>query len=270
MGRTKKNEFGSSWWAQKWNSVLDRFGWSGRMQRGRSYARSGHVLDFMLKPGLIEAKVKGSRPRPYKVKIEMNTLSFREWKTVIEKMSEKAIFSAKLLAGEMPENIEEAFSLASVSLFPESSNSIRTNCSCPDYANPCKHIAAVYYILGQEFDKDPFMIFRLRGMDKEQLMEELRKARGTAENSTQEALINNRETSGIEVILEEMKNFKDLDDAVTNMTFSFLPPRVSYSVMKRLGTPPFFKEKESFERLMTLYCDKAAEKVRELLEMSAD
>lgn len=265
MARGKKDEFGSSWWAKKWNNALASYGWSNRLQRGRSYARTGHVLEISLEPGLVEAKVSGSRPRPYKVKIEIDKLTPQEWESIIEKMAEKAIFLAKLLTGEMPENIEEAFALAGTPLFPTSSRSINTNCSCPDYANPCKHIAAVYYILGQEFDKDPFMIFRLRGMEKDKLMEALRKARG-GDTGNEKINEDMDDTINIKQLQEEMKSFKGLDDAVINMAFSYTPPKVPYSVIKRLGVLPIFKDKEDFEKIMTLYYDKAAQRVSDLLE----
>ena len=92
-------------------------------------------------------------------------------------MGSKAVFAAKLLSGEMPQDIEQAFEAAGVSLFPSQRNDLKTDCSCPDYANPCKHIAATHYILGERFDEDPFLIFRLRGRTQEQVMQELRKRR---------------------------------------------------------------------------------------------
>jgi len=287
MGREKKDEFGSNWWAQKWNGTLEGFGWSNRLQRGRAYARTGHVLSISLNPGLVEAKVQGSKPKPYKVSIEMDKLSDKEWKAVISKMAEKAIFSAKLLTGEMPENIEEAFKAAGTPLFPTSSKSIRTNCSCPDYANPCKHIAAVYYVIGQEFDKDPFMIFYLRGMGKDDLMESLKKVRNgkppeLKNNMSLEksALVNescsenknsniDSEDSELFSILkelqEEIKLFEGLDEAIKNMTFCFDSPQVPYSIIKRLGIPPFFKEKDLFKKLMAFYYDKAENKANDLI-----
>jgi len=272
VGRSRKNEFGSSWWAQKWNNALESYGWSNRLQRGRSYARSGHVLDVKLQPGLVEALVEGTRPRPYSVKIKIDTLSDLEWGTVIEKMAQKAIFSAKLLAGEMPENIEEAFALAGVRLFPESARMIHTSCSCPDYANPCKHIAAVYYILGQEFDRDPFMIFRLRGMDKEDLMDRLRIARDGDKNIETNQEVVGQISNRPEELIEEVKRFKDegLDAAVVDMSFSFTEPKIPYSIVKRLGTPSIFKEKTVFEELMALRYDKVERRIRELLDQRGE
>ncbi|MDI7275555.1 MAG: SWIM zinc finger family protein, partial [Anaerolineae bacterium] len=173
----RKSEFGESWWAKRWISMLESFGWSNRLQRGRSYARYGHVLDVVVAPGEVRAKVRGSRPRPYKVTIRVKPLDDAEWQRVTSAMAKQAVFAARLLAGEMPENIEEALAQSKVGLFPASSRDIITTCSCPDWANPCKHVAAVYYVLGQEFDRDPFLLFLLRGRSRDELVTALREKR---------------------------------------------------------------------------------------------
>ncbi len=126
---------------------------------------------------MVKAKVQGSMPKPYNVKIKLMPLSDAEWDKVTDAMASQAIFAAKLLAGEMPTNIEEAFSAAQLSLFPTKLDDLQTDCSCPDWANPCKHIAAVYYLLAERFDEDPFLIFKLRGRTKEQIIETLRARR---------------------------------------------------------------------------------------------
>ncbi|NPV54091.1 MAG: hypothetical protein HPY71_11290 [Firmicutes bacterium] len=184
----RRKEFGDSWWAQRWISVLESFGWDNRLRRGRSYARAGNVLEIEISEGKVRASVQGSRPRPYKVKIDVTTLSAAEWDRAIENMANQAIFAARLLSGEMPENIEEAFKGSRVSLFPVSTRDIQTECSCPDWANPCKHIAAVCYLIGEEFDRDPFLIFRLRGRTREDIIEALRKRRASADRELKSKL----------------------------------------------------------------------------------
>ena len=159
--KSKRGNIGDTWWSKRWVGVLESFGWSNRLERGRRYARKGQALDFELSTGKVEATVQGSVNKPYFVTIEIKPLTEGAWDHVIEEMSQKAIFAAKLLAGEMPDDIEGAFEAADVSLFPEKSKDIKTHCSCPDSANPCKHIAALYYILAEEFDRDPFMIYRI-------------------------------------------------------------------------------------------------------------
>jgi uncharacterized Zn finger protein len=163
---TKRGKFGESWWARRWIEVLESFDIGARLQRGRSYARKGQVLSIEVNKGLIEARVQGSRPQPYAVNIKVRPLMISEWKRLATELSQQAIFAAKLLAGEMPQDIEQAFTSAGLSLFPEKMKEISTGCSCPDWSNPCKHVAAVYYLLGEAFDQDPFLIFKMRGVDR--------------------------------------------------------------------------------------------------------
>lgn len=165
---SQRGGFGQNWWARRWIQVLESFHIGSRLQRGRSYARKGQVASIEVKKGLVEASVQGSRPSPYKVNIKVRPLQEAEWKRIVEQLSTQAIFAAKLLAGEMPPDIERVFSDAGLSLFPNSLDEMSTSCSCPDWSNPCKHVAAVYYLLGEAFDRNPFLIFRLRGMDREE------------------------------------------------------------------------------------------------------
>ena len=173
----RRGEFGTEWWARRWLEVLESLGWSSRLQRGRAYAREGRVLEIRVSPGEVTARVQGSRPRPYTVKISVRPLSDDQWERVLDAMAARAAFAARLLAGEMPVDIEEAFRVARCSLFPASESQISTSCSCPDWANPCKHIAAVYYLLGRQFDGDPFLMFVLRGRTREQVLAALRERR---------------------------------------------------------------------------------------------
>ena len=167
--QSKRGAFGESWWAKRWIAVLERFDIGARLGRGRSYARQGQVLSLAIDKGQVKAKVQGSRPKPYDVAIQLKTLSAADWKKLAKALSQQALFAAKLLAGQMPQDIEQAFEGVGLSLFPATHQDLDTDCSCPDWSNPCKHIAAVYYLLGEEFDRDPFLIFKLRGMSREEL-----------------------------------------------------------------------------------------------------
>ena len=171
--QTKRGQFGASWWAKRWIAVLESFNIGARLQRGRSYARRGQVLSIDIAPGVVKAKVQGSSPKPYSVTIKIKPLPENGWATLAAALARQAIFSAKFLADEMPQEIEEAFAAVGLSLFPEKLRDLETSCSCPDWSNPCKHIAAVYYLLGEEFDRDPFLIFKLRGMSREELLASL-------------------------------------------------------------------------------------------------
>jgi len=175
----KVKQFGATWWGQRWIEALERLGYeyAARLRRGRSYARQGRVHDLEVEGGEITARVTGSRPRPYQVTIRVAALPDRVWERAIETMAQRAAFAARLLAGEMPPEIDEAFRSARGSLFPERARDLSTRCTCPDWANPCKHVAAVHYVLGEAFDRDPFLLFELRGRSREQVLEALRRHR---------------------------------------------------------------------------------------------
>lgn len=167
---SQRGTFGGTWWAKRWIAVLESFNIGARLQRGRNYARRGQVLSIDIGKGTVAAAVQGSRPSPYKVNMRVKPLGKKEWAKVATAVASRALFASKLLAGEMPNEMEQAFKAAGVSLFPARQADLTTSCSCPDWSNPCKHIAAVYYLIGEEFDRDPFLIFRMRGMAREEFM----------------------------------------------------------------------------------------------------
>lgn len=173
--RRKQGAIGDTWWSKRFIEVLESFGLENRLARGRSYARKGQVISLDVQRGTAHAVVQGSRARPYRVVIGVDELSDGDWRTVSDAFASKAVFLAKLLAGEMPQNIEEAFASCSLSLFPDSLDDLETVCSCPDVANPCKHIAAALYLLAESFDDEPFRIFEWRGRAKDDLLASLRK-----------------------------------------------------------------------------------------------
>lgn len=173
---------GTTWWGQRWIAALETVlsGDTGRLTRGRSYARAGRTHDLVVKGSTVTAKVTGSRSTPYRITIELSPLDAATWNRVITAMSSKAQFAAELLAGEMPKAIDELFTEADASLFPRTRQDLKTNCSCPDWGDPCKHVAATHYVLGEALERDPFLLFELRGRTKAQVLEALRLARGAA------------------------------------------------------------------------------------------
>ena len=127
--KSKKGEFSSSWWGKRWIEALESFHDSARLSRGRSYARKGQVLSVDILAGEIQAKVQGSRATPYRVSIEMEVLKPSVWRLVIEALSQKAIYTARLLAGELPPDIEEIFKEVQVQLLPSHHSHLTTNYS---------------------------------------------------------------------------------------------------------------------------------------------
>ena len=178
--RSKRGAIGEQWWSRRFIGVLESYGMSGRLARGRSYARAGQVLDFELSQGKVTARVQGSRVRPYQVRIGVLPLTTAQWRRVMQQLASQALFRAKLLAGEMPHEIEEVFSECGTPLFPRSAADLDMHCSCPDWGVPCKHLAAVCYVLAEEFDRDPFAMLAWRGKGRDELLTALRQIQGAA------------------------------------------------------------------------------------------
>ncbi|MBW4597962.1 MAG: SWIM zinc finger family protein [Brasilonema angustatum HA4187-MV1] len=175
------NKFSRTWWGDRFIKALEAFTDDARLQRGRSYARGGKVLSFDIEQNYITARVKGSvnpyfgvyKEPTYNISIEITPIAKARWNKIIHELSSEASVVSRLLLNEVPENIEETFSELGVYLLPHSRKDFKTSCSCPDYANPCKHIAGVYYLVASELDQNPFLLFELRGLSKAELQAKL-------------------------------------------------------------------------------------------------
>jgi uncharacterized Zn finger protein len=178
--RSSRGAIGESWWSRRFLDVLESFAMGNRLTRGRTYARKGQVLSLDVVPGEVRATVQGSRARPYRVTIGLATFAEMVWAKAEIALSEQALPSAKLLAGEVPPELEELFADAGAPLFPRNVEELDQRCSCPDWEIPCKHLAATFYLLAEAFDDDPFLVLRWRGRDREALLGRLRELRADA------------------------------------------------------------------------------------------
>ncbi|HEX4225034.1 MAG TPA: SWIM zinc finger family protein [Pseudonocardiaceae bacterium] len=174
---SRRGEIGQSWWSRRFLEVLESFGMGGRLLRGKNYARAGQVLSMNLSTSLVVAQVQGSRPEPYRVRIAVKAFTDREWLRIEEALAAQALFAAKLLAGEMPADIEDVFTQLGLKLFPGTLRELSMDCSCPDWEVPCKHLAATCYLLAESFDADPFEILAWRGRSRTELLARLRRLR---------------------------------------------------------------------------------------------
>ena len=235
----KRGTFGKTWWAKKWIEALEILGsdYSNRLPRGRTYARRGEVKDLIITPGEVMAKVQGTRRTPYRVGIGLKALSDKQWQKVMKALARRAIFAAKLLMGEMPPNIDEAFNSCNLSLFPARATELKTDCSCPDWANPCKHIAATHYILAEAFDRDPFLLFELRGWTKEKVLEELRAARSLTDLPEKESSAIKKKETLEKVVLDELDEdkFVSLGAFLEDLHFHIAEPKRKFAILKKLG-----------------------------------
>ncbi len=175
-----RGEVARTWWSKRFLAVLETIGVGGRMARGRTYARAGQIVSLDVAAGGAVAQVQGSRPKPYAVRVGVPTFGKAEWALVADALVADSSHTAALLAGEMPREIEAVFTAVGLSLFPASARDLALDCSCPDQAVPCKHLAAVCYVLAEQFDADPFAMLALRGRDRETLLDDLRARRAAA------------------------------------------------------------------------------------------
>jgi len=236
---------GTTWWGQRWIEALESVlrGDAGRLARGRTYARAGRTHDLVVTGGTVTAKVTGSRPTPYKIAITLAQLGAPAWKKAIAAMARKAQFSAELLAGQMPQAIDEAFLEAGVSLFPKQRTDLETSCTCPDWGDPCKHVAAAHYVLGEALDRDPFLLFELRGKTKEQVLDALRGARGGAsEAASKMGTSKTTDASAPEVTTVKLGNCEKADydrprETLPALHFMFDEPVTHGAVLRQLGVP---------------------------------
>ncbi|WP_437971302.1 SWIM zinc finger family protein [Sorangium sp. So ce260] len=269
---------GATWWGKRWVEALERMSPddAARLARGRTYARAGRTHDLSVKPGLVVARVTGSQPKPYKVILTIARLDDATWAKVIAAMARRAKFAADLLAGRMPEEIDEAFRSAGTSLFPERPEDLTTACSCPDWANPCKHVAATHYVLGEALDRDPFLLFELRGRTRAQVIEALRAARGGAERGGSGGRRAREGRKGAPCAAEappvatvtlgpmEARDFDAWREAPPALDVALEPPRSRGALLSQLGAPPGWTEERSPAELLGPLIRAASERAREI------
>jgi hypothetical protein len=164
-------------WSARFLAVVEAAGVGGRLARGRTYARRGQTVSLEVDAGAATARVQGSAARPYRVRIGVATLGKAQWAAVLDALAADASLAAALLAGELPREVEETFAGQGVALLPSGPGDLTMDCTCPDATVPCKHLAAVFYLLAERFDADPFALLALRGRDRETVLDELRDRR---------------------------------------------------------------------------------------------
>jgi len=169
-----------TWWSARFLAVLEAAGVGGRLARGKTYARKGQIVSLQVDAGAATAKVQGSAARPYRVRVGVPTLDKAQWTAVLDALAADASLTAAMLAGELPREVEDVVARQGVALFPAGRGDLAMDCTCPDSTVPCKHLAAVFYLLAERFDADPFAVLALRGRDRETVLDALRARRTSA------------------------------------------------------------------------------------------
>jgi uncharacterized Zn finger protein len=184
-----RSTFGKSWWGAAWVESLEQRARldPNRLPRGRAYARSGAVGPLTLAPGEILADVQGSRPTPYQVRVRVRPFTEPEWERVLDGLAAEIGHTAALLEGELPPGVADDIRSVGLDLLP-GVGELQPRCSCPDWADPCKHAAAVCYLVADVLDSDPFGVLLLRGLGREEVLAGLRSRRLPGTSSPPSAL----------------------------------------------------------------------------------
>lgn len=258
-----------TWWGQQFIAALEDFTDSGRLLRGRSYASDNRIKEWSFKAGKVEVKMRGNinpyfgvyEEPTYKVKVQMTQLTESQWRKIIQHMTQRASFIAQLLVNEIPDTIETVFAELGVHFLPNNDRDFKVACTCPDYEVPCKHIAGVCYRLASQLDQNPFLLFEMRGLPTEQLLQELArsplgqvlshaKANATLELTTVESFY----TRPIRVDLPQSICLKDFWQGQHNLPKSIeasTPALIPAMLIKKGGDfPAFWSKQSSFIEVM--------------------
>jgi uncharacterized Zn finger protein len=251
-----KRSIAENWWGKKWIATLESFHLGARLNRGKAYAKKGQVMSLDVQKGEVIAKVQGSSSRPYKVNIRFRRYNEAQWEKIIARFSENPIECAQLVNGTMPEDIEASFSALGLPLFPQKRDDLETDCSCPDWSNPCKHIAAVFYLLAEAFDKNPFLLFELRGKNQTEILEKLQTSGLNSEENYTEIPDEPLPVNAIEFWGKEQDY---VYFAARNVTMHAAIP-------KRLGLISFWRSEKDLQQELEKIYKTASQKAMQLKE----
>jgi uncharacterized Zn finger protein len=252
--RSKRGAFGETWWGRRWMETMESFDVESRLARGRSYARAGQVLTLEIEAGAIRATVQGSQPKPYSIRIRLPVFPEAAWEQVVAGLREDPSLMAHLMAGELPAQIEGVFTKAGLSLFPARSQDIDGSCSCPDWSIPCKHLAAVYCLLAEEFDRDPFLLFALRGRERDILLASLMATEAGIEGVTPEIP---RTLPPEPLPTDPFVFWEGAGDPLPPFG-SLYPPPVSAPLVRRLGSFPLWRGETPLGDAIAPLCESAS------------
>ncbi|MEL6814164.1 MAG: SWIM zinc finger family protein [Cyanobacteria bacterium J06598_3] len=277
--------FTRTWWGESFLTALEKFTDPGRLSRGRSYANGKKVKSFEIDCGHVTAEVRGSinpyygvySEPTYTTELEFKTISRAKWAAIIAVMASKVSTLSKLLIGEIPDNIEESFEALGLTLLPSKRGDFKGQCSCPDYGNPCKHMAGVYYLVAAELDRDPLRLFELRGLSREDLHTELAKTPlGMA--LAQELTAAQRApeiAKGLHTVPEvrspekslTLKQFWQGEKRLPSAVETAQPTPVPAILVKKQGDfPPFWTRDNSFIEAMEAFYTRVRTKNGDILE----
>ncbi|MBD2699938.1 DEAD/DEAH box helicase [Spirosoma sp. BT702] len=210
--------YGKTWWGQEWLKALTSIDMANRLPRGKTYANQGAVHSLTISQNQIGASIKGSAPRPYKAKLSVPLLTDQEKEWLLTEIRENPATLAQLLNRQLPPELTEFTTRRGIQLFPRSFRDLSMGCSCPDFAVPCKHLAAVIYVIANEIDRNPFIVFQLKGLD---ILGELQKSQLDKVGGTLETVLSLKELGTDE--LPDDEDWHPDEKARASLDFATIP-----------------------------------------------
>ena len=235
------------WWAKRWLAFMEELRMGARLGRGRSYALSGQVISVDVAPGICEAVVQGGSREPYRIELRFDVMPPKAKRQILAKLRARPLLVAQLLVRNLPEMVDLLFRAAGYPLVPSAANSFSSSCSCPDYANPCKHIAAVLFLLTEAFEQDPLRLLTLRGITREDLVGQTgERGMGNGERGTGNGEPFNPSTPFWGASAELPPDFGPTPSAIGKAP-----------LIRRLGVIPFWRGDQRFIEAMELCGDRS-------------
>lgn len=251
--------FARTEWGRRWvNSILE-YGRPFRMQRGLRYAQEERISNLTITSGLIFASVQGTAPMPYRVKIHFDPIPKRGWEGIINLIAEKARYIIRLLENKMPPDVEEIFNEKGFPLYPSPNRTLNATCSCPDKAVPCKHIAATTLYVARVMDFDPFLILKLRGMDKDEILQQLQTVRSCSQQPIAKSIKKLHEMIDFSedsfdfpsITAEDIQEipFSKSEESM-QIGFKFSQPKNVIETLDNIGIAPNLEQPDSFQLIL--------------------
>ncbi len=232
------------WAAQRWLRLMEQAAEGTRLVEGLEYGKLGQARRLTISRGMIEAAVQGRADRAYTVRLTFDAFSESQWEKAVASMGDSAIYAAKLLAGEVPANIEDLFAPLGLKLFPSEAGELRTSCTCGEAGAWCKHVCCTSYLFAARLATEPFVIFAARGLEAEEIRERLRERRAMAGVGTGSVPVYAQRVPGASDVqsksLEEcLDHFWESGPELGELELPLERPAVSHPLLRRLGPSPF-------------------------------
>jgi len=234
----------AGWAGQRWLRLMEQAADGAAVVEGLEYAKLGQTRRLSIDPGRVEASVQGREFRAYTTMLRVKTFDHAEWQRVIDSMADQAIYAAKLLAGELPQNIEDVFVPLGMKLFPGDPSEIEISCTCGPARVWCKHVCCVTSLLADRLGRDPFLMFVLRGLSGEEMLERLRQRRTVAGAGTGSVAVYAPRVPGVSDEVSEplesvLEHFWEAGPQMAELDLPIERPVVSHPLLRRLGPSPF-------------------------------